>query len=1311
MRRFLCILISLITVLSGGINAVADRNEDRVNNSQQDSVVSEEKSIPEFADNIKEKLSGYIILKTGSNIVFENGLGKEIDVEPYYKNENVFIPAAVCAEFFGKEAVYDKETGNVSIDDEIIHPSDVSEIVSDRTMIVPDKLAQYLECDVVFNNNEIVILGKNDLEDDVVDEIVKTLRDKFYVVNDTTVTGDGSFENPFGGLEAAVAGIRQITQSGMTSDITVYLRGGMYYLENSLTFTPEDSGKNGYTITYKSYPGEQAEITASHEITNWREYTNGIYVASVDPATEINALFENDSYAVKARYPNIGDGEFRDYYLTSDGYNTNNQAQFYFAQGDIPYLNDTTGLQTAFFGGGEEGIFNWVFEIANSQIDYREHTITLSRVPRYVMGKGSRYYLQGCLEFLDTEGEFWYDAVNKQIYYKPYNDDIENQTISYGTVISPIAVTGTENNPVENLIFEDLKIGKSNSATESNEGIPMSNQFINARNCKIINSEILMTGGTAIGIRDCNNIEISGNYIHDVGGTGVEISDNNANGVIKYGGNLVTNNYIYNVGNIVRHSSGISVGNSDRNTITYNRIDKSTRFGINYGTGFIAKSRIGQTINGVLVDELNQFDFMNAKENHIAFNDISNCMEDTQDGGPIYTWEAGKDNLIENNHIHDSNIHFSIGYGIYNDDQSSYETYSKNIIDNLQHEGNGQLSAAIITKGVANKLINNFMIDTNPQLGAYSTETKLNDPHDRMEYIRNITFRSGDQLHGQWLWYDDRFKVCNYNLYFTESGEYKIYNNYKAATYDEWKKIYTDYGYMDTNSIAGEDPNFVDADNRDFRLRYDSPAYKLGIEDIDEKNIGLEEDFKFADPEEEINKIYLETDTDGLSANVRLKSGQSTNISVSARTLRGFYANLDNANITYASDNEDVATVDANGVVRANNSGIATITVTVDKNGQSVSSVLYILVNDELESVSADVVSDVLDIGTETEVVTVANSSMGYAVPVNEFTYTSSNTNVLTVDSEGKITAVGAGNAVVTVSASFKGVTKSAQTSVKVVDGVIDVITLSAEKTDAILIGEEVQLNGEATLSNGNKANMDEVTVTYESADDSIVSVDENGIMTGMGEGRTVITVYMEKDGYRKSTQINVSAFNEYSGTLAEGFEEINFGNSHGYADFREDGTIFMRATGQDFFGKADDGYWLYKKMQGDEDMSIEATLESVYNTSTNATVGISIRETDTPESKHVTIRMTTGGGLLVVWRSETGGDCGYQGINSNGFPAKVKLEKDGNTVIAYLDTGDGFEEVYRMDMQFDGYSAGVSLFAQSDISTEAVVSGLVINE
>lgn len=69
---------------------------------------------------------------------------------------------------------------------------------------------------------------------------------------------------------------------------------------------------------------------------------------------------------------------------------------------------------------------------------------------------------------------------------------------------------------------------------------------------------------------------------------------------------------------------------------------------------------------------------------------------------------------------------------------------------------------------------------------------------------------------------------------------------------------------------------------------------------------------------------------------------------------------------------------------------------------------------------------------------------------------------------------------------------------------------------DTIATGESVQL--EIEWSTGAKQ-----TVIYESSDESIATVDENGIVTGIGEGTAVITLFTPNNNKSKTIEITVS--------------------------------------------------------------------------------------------------------------------------------------------------------------------------------------------
>ena len=64
-------------------------------------------------------------------------------------------------------------------------------------------------------------------------------------------------DGPFRTLARARDVIRAQIAGGMTSDIAVLVRGGEHFQEFQVNFEPADSGRDGYKVIYKNYPGEQ----------------------------------------------------------------------------------------------------------------------------------------------------------------------------------------------------------------------------------------------------------------------------------------------------------------------------------------------------------------------------------------------------------------------------------------------------------------------------------------------------------------------------------------------------------------------------------------------------------------------------------------------------------------------------------------------------------------------------------------------------------------------------------------------------------------------------------------------------------------------------------------------------------------------------------------------------------------------------------------------------------------------------------------------------------------------------------------------
>ena len=118
--------------------------------------------------------------------------------------------------------------------------------------------------------------------------------------------------------------------------------------------------------------------------------------------------------------------------------------------------------------------------------------------------------------------------------------------------------------------------------------------------------------------------------------------------------------------------------------------------------------------------------------------------------------------------------------------------------------------------------------------------------------------------------------------------------------------------------------------------------------------------------------------------------------------------------------------------------------------------------------------------------------------------WTSSNEDVATVDENGMVTAVGAGEADITAAVKDAGI--SSTTHVKVV-----ILPTGVDTPDTL----ELYTNGEDSKSLDAKIipeNATEVKLAYVSSDDGVATVDENGLVTAVADGECTITAYVIAD-------------------------------------------------------------------------------------------------------------------------------------------------------------------------------------------------------
>ena len=211
-------------------------------------------------------------------------------------------------------------------------------------------------------------------------------------------------------------------------------------------------------------------------------------------------------------------------------------------------------------------------------------------------------------------------------------------------------------------------------------------------------------------------------------------------------------------------------------------------------------------------------------------------------------------------------------------------------------------------------------------------------------------------------------------------------------------------------------------------------------------------------------------------------------------------ADATNKTVTWTTSNSSIANVDQSGKVTAIGGGSATITAKADN--QTATCTVAVTV--PVTSISLDRESLTL----EEEGTTVLTATIEPADATDKtITWSSSNTAIVTVDNAGKVTAVKEGSAIITAKAGAK----EAKCAVTVQKKVIPVSSITLNKTSLSLEkGASETLT--ATVS---PEDATDKTVTWNSSNAEVASVDENGKVTANSGGEAII---MAKAGEKTAT-------------------------------------------------------------------------------------------------------------------------------------------------------------------------------------------------
>jgi len=475
-------------------------------------------------------------------------------------------------------------------------------------------------------------------------------------------------DGPFATLPRARAEVRHAIAAGNAEPKTVQIRGGTYFLPESLKFTPEDSGTAAAPVVWTSFESEKPLLIGGRTITDWKPWKGAIQQANLEEqgfhTPDFKQLFFDGKRQPLARYPNYdpenpygggwayADGKDLPMYEDVPG---ENKRTFHYRPEDTRTWSRPDEVEVFVFAR-----FNWWNDIVRiASLDPEKRQITTARDCSYAIRPGDRYFFQNALEELDSPGEWYLDRKTAMLYFWPPSP------LEHTPVFAPTTRTLIECAPKTSyLTFRGFTM-------ECAEGNAV--MLTGCDHCLIAANTIRNTGdmsGTAVVINGGTENGVVGNDISEVGRSCISLSGGDRK-TLTPAGNYADNNYLHHFGVFYKQGVGVElIGVGNR--VAHNLIHDGPRFGILHG----------------------------GNKNLIEFNRIRHVSLETEDTGGIYSngrdWLTPRGTVIRYNFISDvlgygrAGDHWVSPYfawGIYLDDNSAGVDVIGNIVTRCTRAG------------------------------------------------------------------------------------------------------------------------------------------------------------------------------------------------------------------------------------------------------------------------------------------------------------------------------------------------------------------------------------------------------------------------------------------------------------------------------------------------------------------------------------------------------------------------------------------------------------------------------------------------
>jgi hypothetical protein len=638
---------------------------------------------------------------------------------------------------------------------------------------------------------------------------------------------------------ATLTGARDLIRRLNSVDtVRVSIASGDYYMTSTLALTTKDR-------TPVIFEGKGANVTfyGGIPVTKWEKVNDRLWRTPVSGLQKAISTFEqffvNGKRALRARTPNSGffQVESAKEMILDRG------------EGRIPefaiqkvFLNpaDVSLLQNESPDNIKNALiaFYHKWDVTRKFIDHFD----ADSAAIYIRGKGmqpwnridgiSKYYIENIPSALDAPGE-WLLKDDGYVYYIPREGEQIKSVDAYIPVLEKfITIKGEEQNPVKNKIFRNIrfKVAAYNMPKEGNDAmqaaakVEASIMVDYADNIIFENCELAHTGLYGIWFRrQTSDSSINHCYLHDLGAGGIKIGDYLYNEEEKQvsANNMVHNSIIKDGGHLFPSAVGVIIFHSGDNQITYNEIADFKYSGVSVGWmwGYEA-TKVWTTVAdkfGDLVWKEGHYKSP-ATGNQIAWNHIHHLgWGELSDMGGVYIVSEATGTRIHNNRIHHIYSDTYGGWGLYTDEGATHVSMENNLVYACKNSGFHQ------HYGKENSIKNNiFAFNLKGQLQFTRVEK-----HQSFAFTNNMVYtNSGEMLLGNFK--EANVKMEN-NLYWDTRTKVPLF---RGLSFKDWKK------QKDNHSVLA-DPEFLDAENYDFRLKSLKIAKKIGFKPFDAAEAGV----------------------------------------------------------------------------------------------------------------------------------------------------------------------------------------------------------------------------------------------------------------------------------------------------------------------------------------------------------------------------------------------------------------------------------------------------------------------------------------